>query len=82
MHEYYITGGTKVRRYMDEIDQEIRPSTYLLTYLLTYLFFTKVTVTLAHKMEGINNKVPSRYVISSANHIRIEYHIIIITNEK
>ena len=33
-HEYFITGGTKVRRYMDEIDQEIRPSTYLLTYYL------------------------------------------------
>ena len=30
-HEYFITGGTKVRRYKDEIDQEIRPSTYLLT---------------------------------------------------
>ena len=40
-HECFITGGTKVRRYMDEIDQEIRPSTYLLTYLLIfYLFFT------------------------------------------
>ena len=34
-HECFITGGTKVRRYIDEIDQEIRPSTYLLTYLLT-----------------------------------------------
>ena len=31
-HEYFITGGTKVRRCKDEIDQEIRPSTYLLTY--------------------------------------------------
>ena len=35
-HECFITRGTKVRRYIDEIDQEIRPSTYLLTYLLTY----------------------------------------------
>ena len=36
-HEYFITGGTKVRRCKDEIDQEIRPSTYLLIF---YLFFT------------------------------------------
>ena len=31
-HEYFITGGTKVRRYMDEIDQEFRPSTYLVIF--------------------------------------------------
>ena len=32
VHEYFITGGTKVRRYTEEIDQEIRPSTYLLIF--------------------------------------------------
>ena len=31
-HEYFITGGTKVRRYKDEIDQEFRPSTYLVIF--------------------------------------------------
>ena len=37
VHEYFVTGGTKVRRYMEETNQEIRPSTYLLTYyILTY----------------------------------------------
>ena len=30
-HEYFITGGTKVRRYKGGINQEFRPSTYLLT---------------------------------------------------
>ena len=44
VHEYYfVTGGTKVRRYMEEINQEFRPSTYLLTYIPStyyYLFFT------------------------------------------
>ena len=50
VHEYFVTGGTKVRRYMEEINQEFRPSTYLLTYLLTYflvtyLFFTYFLLT-------------------------------------
>ena len=37
-HEYFITGGTKVRRYKDEIDQEIRPSTYLVIFYFLVIF--------------------------------------------
>jgi len=46
VHEYFVTGGTKVRRYMEEINQEFRPSTYLLlTYLLIfYLIFTYLLI--------------------------------------
>ena len=40
VHEYFVTGGTKVRRYMEETNQEIRPSTYLLTYILTCVLLT------------------------------------------
>ena len=40
-HECFITRGTKVRRYIDEIDQEIRPSTYLkVTYFLLIFYLT------------------------------------------